>query len=423
MRTTRAPCTPGRCRRACPVREGGPHVDRLGRAQHVLAHGTTGRDVGLARGLDGRDPERSHGPDDLLERRPAELARRDLAPAPLGLHRAVRVDARERGPQHAVAHAPACEPREGEGQPVLDVLLLQHETHVERVLREPAGCVLEQADQVVELDVGTTPAAGATLRFRRADGGTGRQRERCADERPDRLALLARLAGPGERGVVVAERPRDSERARREVPLVDRLERVLHDDVLARGAPVGRGGHPVQRVEQLRHGDRGRARRPGALVRTGVHDDEVVARCGDGVEEDLPVLAARVALADLGVPGEQVVARGRGGAGNTPSSSPRRHTTRCGTERIGSSEQTVSAPVRNPARVGRPARWSSSSARTSASRSATAVRGTRRPDVAQHAARGADLPRLRRRCLRQERQRAVEGVEPVHERVHAVETA
>ncbi len=54
--------------------------------------------------------------------------------------------------------------------------------------------------------------------------------------------------------------------------------------------------------------------------------------------------------------------------GNKPSSRPTRHTTRCGTDRIGTIVQTVSVPVRKLARVGRPARWLRSSARTSGSR-------------------------------------------------------
>ncbi|CFE46738.1 Uncharacterised protein [Mycobacterium tuberculosis] len=60
--------------------------------------------------------------------------------------------------------------------------------------------------------------------------------------------------------------------------------------------------------------------------------------------------------------------------GNTPSSRPTRHTTRCGTERIGTIVQTVSVPVRKLARVGRPASCASKSARTSGSRNSGAAR-------------------------------------------------
>ena len=55
--------------------------------------------------------------------------------------------------------------------------------------------------------------------------------------------------------------------------------------------------------------------------------------------------------------------------GNISSSNPRRTTTRCGTERIGTMVHTVSSPVRKFARDGRPARACVSIARTSANRS------------------------------------------------------
>ena len=59
--------------------------------------------------------------------------------------------------------------------------------------------------------------------------------------------------------------------------------------------------------------------------------------------------------------------------GNAPSSIPSRQTTRWGTERIGTSVQTVSVPVRKLARVGRPASSGASSARTSASPSSAVL--------------------------------------------------
>ncbi len=60
--------------------------------------------------------------------------------------------------------------------------------------------------------------------------------------------------------------------------------------------------------------------------------------------------------------------------GNTPSSSPTRQTTRCGTERIGTIVHTVRVPVRKLARVGRPARWRSRSARMSGRRITVSTR-------------------------------------------------
>ena len=88
--------------------------------------------------------------------------------------------------------------------------------------------------------------------------------------------------------------------------------------------------------------------------------------------------------------------------GKTPSSSPTRHTTRCGTERIGTIVQTVSVPVRKLARVGRPRRRCWSSARTSACRSRVslspapaAIRASSRSNCAtcQLSSSGVDVSR------------------------------
>ena len=57
--------------------------------------------------------------------------------------------------------------------------------------------------------------------------------------------------------------------------------------------------------------------------------------------------------------------------GKTPSSTPSRQTTRCGTERIGTIVHMVSSPVRKFARVGRPRSRPPSSERTSLSPSGT----------------------------------------------------
>ena len=112
-------------------------------------------------------------------------------------------------------------------------------------------------------------------------------------------------------------------------------------------------------------GGRGEVR---ALVVAGVGDDQAVGRGHQRVEQQLAVLAARVALADVRVV-EHRSSPSRGALrGKTPSSRPSRQTTRCGTERIGTSVQIVRWPVRKFARVGRPCSRSASSARTSAQR-------------------------------------------------------
>ena len=76
----------------------------------------------------------------------------------------------------------------------------------------------------------------------------------------------------------------------------------------SRTRAVGGGRRTVERVEQLAERHRRRHRRAGALVGSGVGDDQVVAGGADGVEQELAVLAARVALADPRVAGEHVVA-------------------------------------------------------------------------------------------------------------------
>src|SRR5690606_22728826 len=111
-----------------------------------------------------------------------------------------------------------------------------------------------------------------------------------------------RLPGP-------AQRPGD------EVALVDHLERVVAHDVGAHRPAVGGGRGGVEGVEQLPERDRGRTRGAGALTGTGVQDEEVVLRGGDGVEEELAVLAAAVALPDARLPQEDVLAVLPGAAG------------------------------------------------------------------------------------------------------------
>ena len=78
------------------------------------------------------------------------------------------------------------------------------------------------------------------------------------------------------------------------------------------------GGGPVDHVEQLaeRHGRR--AGRVRALVAAGVGDDEVIGRGEHGVEQQLAVLAAGIAVAHARSPLDDVVAVRRGPAGEHP---------------------------------------------------------------------------------------------------------
>ena len=78
--------------------------------------------------------------------------------------------------------------------------------------------------------------------------------------------------------------------------------------------------------------------------------------------------------------------------GNAASSRPSRHTTRCGTERIGTSVQIVRWPVRKFARVGRPCSRSARSARTSSRVSSRRRVGGLADDVAEDALELRALP-------------------------------
>ena len=94
--------------------------------------------------------------------------------------------------------------------------------------------------------------------------------------------------------------------------------------------------------------------------------------------------------------------------GKTPSSRPSRQTTRCGTERIGTSVQIVRWPVRKFARVGRPCRRSASSARTSGS--ASASRSPRRRPSPRATTSSSSALELARAARRRARAVAVERV-------------
>ncbi len=95
----------------------------------------------------------------------------------------------------------------------------------------------------------------------------------------------------------------------------------------------------------------------------------------------------------------QVVAVPLDVAGEAPSSSPSRHTTRCGTDRMGTSVQTVRWPVQKLARVGRPLSRSARSDRTSSQLSSTGLTRLARSSPRRRARRAARsaAPAARRR--------------------------
>ena len=170
--------------------------------------------------------------------------------------------------------------------------------------------------------------------------------QRAGEQRRRLVPHAPRRPGAAEGGGVEAERPRPARScARRTAGAGGAVTHLVAHR---------RGGRAVDGVEELAERYRGWALRAGLLVGAGVGDHEVLAGGQHRVEQQLAVLAARVALA-----GERPARRARRRRrrrrlrGKTPSSRPTRQTTRCGTERIGTIVQTVSVPVRKLARVGR----------------------------------------------------------------------
>ena len=89
-------------------------------------------------------------------------------------------------------------------------------------------------------------------------------------------------------------------------------------DLLPGRATAGEADAGVDGVEQLGDRDRRRPDPVGALVAAAVGDDQVPGGCEQGVEQQLAVLGAGVAVADLGRGEEQVVTVGFGVAGEGP---------------------------------------------------------------------------------------------------------
>jgi hypothetical protein len=224
----------------------------------------------------------------------AERAGGQLAAAPLGLPAALQGLPGQPVAQQPVADRPAAQPVQLDRQRVGRPVLAGEQRQPDPLAQEPLHRVLQEGDQVVQ---GDQPAV-VTGRGQR--GGQERRRRRRRTGRGQR---------PGQLGPVEAERPRQAQRRGGEVARVEGLQRVPDEDLLAARRP-GAGG---DRVEQLAQRHRGRATGPGALVGAGVHDDQVLGGRADRVEQQLAVLAARVALADQGIAGQQVVAVGHAG--------------------------------------------------------------------------------------------------------------
>src|SRR5450759_2902725 len=113
---------------------------------------------------------------------------------------------------------------------------------------------------------------------------------------------------------VEAERALRAERFGNEVPGVERLQRVVHDDLLARPAAAPAGHDRVDRVEDFTHGYGGQPDSVRPSIGSGVEDHQVLPGREHGVEQQLPVLGTWVALTDARVAAENVVAIDAGAA-------------------------------------------------------------------------------------------------------------
>ncbi len=152
--------------------------------------------------------------------------------------------------------------------------------------------MLEEPDQVRQCDVG---------RF----VGT---RQRRGKERGGLVAGAQRPLDSAKGMPVEAERALRAERLGNEVPGVERLQRVVHDDLLARPAAALPGHDRVDRVEDFTHGYGGQPDSVRPSIGSGVEDHQVLPGREHGVEQQLPVLGTWVALTDARVAAENVVA-------------------------------------------------------------------------------------------------------------------
>ena len=200
--------------------------------------------------------------------------------------------------------------------------------------RKPSDRVLEEPDQVVELHDRRSSRRRAAAWQERGRGATvGPQQRRGAA-----YDAASKLNGPG-----AAERRRPRSCGRRTAaagagPRTDRSGTIRSST--SSSSPRGTAGRPLG---------------AGALVGAGVeHDQALLARRAPrrGTAAG-PRSAGRARRP--GATGRARRRRRRGcRRGNTPSSRPSRHTTRCGTDRIGTIVHIVRWPVRKFARVGRP---------------------------------------------------------------------
>ena len=188
-----------------------------------------------------------------------------------------------------VADGPLLQRVEGDRDGVLDLVGVVGLGDPQPPRRNPRTGCGEEVLQVGERHLG-----------RRRLGGRQRRRHQLAHGRP----VAARCPRAGERGPVEGEGVVPAQPPGDEVGLVEGLQRVVGEHVLAHR----RGGGAVERVEQLAEGHGGWSLGAGVLAASGVGDDQRLGRGDDRVEQQLAVLGPQVALAGAGSPGQHVVA-------------------------------------------------------------------------------------------------------------------
>ena len=161
-----------------------------------------------------------------------------------------------------------------------------HGQRVVELAEEPLHRVLEEVEQVVQRHV-------VVRRFRQRPG----------QERAWRRPVTGCGAGRAQGNRVEGKRLAGDECAAFDVANVERLQRVFGDDLLADRLWCG----GVERVEQLQQRNRRGPVMPGVLVGAGVGDDERLGGRADGVEQQLAVLGADVALTGQRFTGQGVV--------------------------------------------------------------------------------------------------------------------
>ena len=275
----------------------------------------------------------------LLQRARAERAGREDAAQLLGQDAHRRVGAREHVGQHPVADlptSPGVEARSGSRRRVSSSPPAATPTS-SRERRNAAHRVGEERLQVGQGDVPRPAAAGSGAGQRAAAAGAAGPRAAFAPASAARSKL---------NGSAPASSPGD------EVADVERLQRVPDQHVVA--APAARAV-ASRASSSSPSGTAGGRACTGVLVGAGVGDDQRLAGREHRVEQQLAVLAARVALPGQRVAGEHVVAVADAGAREDAvvETDQADHPVRHRAHRHHACT-TVRVPVRKLARVGRP---------------------------------------------------------------------